>query len=101
MPRGWKYHLDVRSAVEEAGDQELSAEDAGKFIAERLKREVKKLPEDLRDEILDIAERLEVSEDMEELDGHLEDLYNFSDDERIWMDAKSDPRDWHPRKRGR
>lgn len=100
MPRAWKYHLDIRSAIEEAGDQELDAEDAGKFIAERLKREVRKLPENLRDEILDIAERLEVSEDIEEIDGHLQDLYNFADDERIWMDAKRDPRDWHPPRPG-
>ena len=94
--RPWRYHIDVASAIEEAADKDWDALTAGPYIGARIKREIVKLPERLRDELLDIAIRLEDAEEIQEIDDLLEEFFNYADAERIWVRAESDPRDWHP-----
>lgn len=83
----WQHTLEFNKVIREVEDLEFPEQ--RRRLTECLKTEAEKLPNDdghwLKDAIVDFAECIGLCEDIEEVDAILEELYDFADDERIWL----------------
>ena len=79
----WKYAIDIHKEFGQAKGGDISPADFGKAVA----RKLKVLPEEAKDETLeDIILSLETAEDKEELDSHMNALWDWADeDHRLWI----------------
>ncbi len=83
----WKYTLEFNMTIRDVEDLEFSEQ--RRRLMESLKTEAAKLPNDdghwLRTAITEFAHCIGQCEDIEEVDAILEELYDFADEEHIWL----------------
>lgn len=87
----WNYTCDIKQHMKEFGDLDsLGAKEVRKIVND-IKTELSKLPEKLRDDGYEFSNAIEVLDeaantgDVEVLDDALEQLYDWADDNRVWL----------------
>ena len=74
----WKFNLNLKDVWDRPN--EMTIQDLGKIISERLEKLAEKLPETYKEKALDIAADFKsVDEDAEEFDNYMSDLYDLGD----------------------
>jgi len=73
----WKYKLDLIDLRTAYDNEEITAQEFGKKVAERIKKQPWYKEEE--DYLEDIADRFEIVEDIYEFDEVLNDLYDWGD----------------------
>lgn len=77
----WKHKINVNKHIHEWEDDKITVVELGKRVAEECKRIPLLVEEDFPQRFIDASE----TEDTDEFDAVLSDLYDIADENLIWL----------------
>lgn len=87
MNMDWKYSIEFNKVIREVEDLEFPEQ--RRILVESLMKQAETLPNEhghwLRAAFQDFATCIGECEDIEEVDGILEEMYDFADEENVWL----------------
>lgn len=82
----WRYRIELADLWKKFEAEEIDIEVICKKTAERIKKSL--IPAFLRVELEPICDQLQHTDDVEDFDQIMEELYEFADQNKIWVETR-------------